>query len=96
MNFNGLILGALSFVIIGIWHPIVIKGEYYIGKKICMLIFALVGIVCVGASVIIDHDIISTVLALFGFSAFWGIGEVIHQEKRVQKGWFPSNPKRKK
>lgn len=96
MNINGLILGALSFLIIGIWHPIVIKGEYYLGKKVCIVIFAFVGAISVGASLFIKHDIVSTVLALFGFSALWGIGEVIHQEKRVAKGWFPANPKRKK
>ena len=28
------------------------------------------------------------------FSCFWGIHEIIAQEKRVLKGWFPENPKR--
>ena len=28
------------------------------------------------------------------FSFFWGIHELIAQEKRVLKGWFPENPKR--
>ena len=28
------------------------------------------------------------------FSCFWGIHEIIGQEKRVLKGWFPENPKR--
>lgn len=96
MNVNGIVLGALSFLIIGIWHPIVIKGEYYLGKKACIWIFSLVGALSVVGSLLIDHDTVSTVLALFGFSAFWGIGEAIHQEKRVAKGWFPANPKRKK
>lgn len=34
-NFKGIVLGAVSFLIIGIWHPIVIKGEYHWGAKKC-------------------------------------------------------------
>ncbi|MBO5553156.1 MAG: DUF4491 family protein, partial [Paludibacteraceae bacterium] len=37
---------------------------------------------------------LSIFLGIFAFSAFWGIGEVIKQEHRVLKGWFPENPKR--
>ncbi|MBQ5864199.1 MAG: DUF4491 family protein, partial [Bacteroidales bacterium] len=28
-------------------------------------------------------------------SSFWSILEVFEQKKRVEKGWFPKNPKRK-
>ena len=31
MNFIGLIVAIATFVIIGIFHPIVIKTEYYFG-----------------------------------------------------------------
>ena len=34
MNFEGIIIGAAAFLIIGIFHPIVVKGEYYFGAKI--------------------------------------------------------------
>ncbi|OYP40493.1 hypothetical protein CG709_05125 [Lachnotalea glycerini] len=30
-----------------------------------------------------------------GFSCFWSVQELVEQEKRVEKGWFPKNPKRK-
>ena len=30
MNINGIIVGAATFLIIGICHPLVIKAEYYI------------------------------------------------------------------
>lgn len=33
MYFEGLIIGIGAFLIIGVFHPIVIKGEYYIGKR---------------------------------------------------------------
>lgn len=34
MNFEGIIIGIGAFLIIGILHPVVIKAEYYIGKRI--------------------------------------------------------------
>ena len=41
------------------------------------------------------HDLIaSTVLGVLAFSLFWSIGELFEQVKRVQRGWFPRNPKR--
>lgn len=95
MNFYGIVLGVLSFLIIGSWHPIVIKGEYYFGKKICMVVFAVVGVFCLGMSLFLPWKILSAAFALFGFSAFWGVKEVVEQEERVRKGWFPENPKRK-
>ena len=33
MNFTGIIVGLATFLIIGIFHPIVIKAEYYWGVK---------------------------------------------------------------
>jgi len=36
----------------------------------------------------------SSFLGVFGASALWGIGELFSQKKRVEKGWFPKNPKR--
>ena len=90
MNITGLILGAMSLIIIGIWHPIVIKAEYHLGKKSSAAIFFIVGAVCVAISLFIKNLLISTAVSLFGFSAFWGIKEVYEQDKRVQKGWFPN------
>ncbi len=33
MNFESIIIAAATFFIIGIFHPIVIKAEYYFSKK---------------------------------------------------------------
>ncbi len=95
MNFFGLILGLAAFCSIGIFHPIVIKAEYYFGKE-CWWAFALVGVVCTVVSLLLDNVLAAAALGVFGFSAFWGIGELFKQEKRVERGWFPSNPNRKK
>ena len=33
MYFTGIIIAIMTFLTIGIWHPIVIKTEYYWGTK---------------------------------------------------------------
>ena len=95
-NFKGIVLGAVSFLIIGIWHPIVIKGEYHWGAKKCAPLFACIGAACMALSLRLKNVMANTAVALFGFSALWGILEVKEQEERVEKGWFPANPKRVK
>ena len=90
----GLIIGAATFLIIGLFHPLVIKGEYYFGVKIWW-VFLLLGLLGIAGSLLIANEVISILLGVFAFSSLWGIGEVFEQRKRVQKGWFPSNPKKK-
>ena len=85
----GLFIGICTFLIIGLFHPVVVKAEYY------WWIFLVLGIAGVVASLSIDNVILSSLLGVFAFSSFWTIKEVFEQEERVQKGWFPKNPKRK-
>lgn len=94
MSFQGVIIGAMAFIIIGVFHPIVIKGEYYFGKKIWPL-FVVAGVVLIGASLFITNNMLSAIVSVIGFSCLWSIHEIFEQEKRVKKGWFPSNPNRK-
>ena len=94
LNVFGITLGVASFAIIGLFHPLVIKGEYYFGTKVWMMFFA-AGITSVILSLIVNSVFISTLLGIFGFASFWGIKEVFDQEKRVKAGRFPKNPKRK-
>lgn len=94
MNFTGIIIGIVSFLTIGLFHPIVIKAEYYFGTG-CWWVFALAGSgFCIG-SLLCSNYILSTILAIVAFSCFWSILELFEQRKRVKKGWFPSNPDRK-
>lgn len=93
-HFYGLIIGAATFLIIGLFHPLVIKGEYYFGVRIWW-VFLLLGLLGIAGSLLVANEVISILLGVFAFSALWGIGEVFEQRKRVQKGWFPANPKRK-
>lgn len=91
LNFAGLLTAIATFLIIGIFHPLVIKGEYYFGVK-CWWAFLVAGIATVVAALLVDNMFWSTLLAVFGASSLWGIGELFHQKKRVEKGWFPKRP----
>lgn len=91
MNFNGLLVGLATFLIIGIFHPIVIKAEYYMGVR-CWWILVVAGIVFGVLSVLTDNLVLSTILGVIAFSSFWSILELFHQKERVRKGWFPEGP----
>lgn len=94
MFFEGIIIGIGSFLIIGLLHPVVIKSEYYIGKKIWP-VFAIGGIIFIILSLFIENITFSALIGVFGFSLLWSIHEIYEQEKRVEKGWFPKNLKKK-
>ena len=94
MHFEGLAMGLIVFLIIGVFHPMVIKAEYYIGKKIWPLFFV-IGWGFIIWSLFTEEIFLSIFLGVFGFSSLWSIGELIEQEKRVEKGWFPKNPNKK-
>ena len=91
---RGIVIGIATFLIIGIFHPMVTKGEYYFGVKIWWL-FLVMGIAAVAGSIAVRHILWSTLLAVWGASSLWSIGELFEQRERVAKGWFPKNPKRK-
>ena len=93
MNFNGILIGAAVFLCIGICHPITIKLEYHCGRKGWWAFF-IAGLICAACSLIVQDYILSTILGAFAFSCFWGIHEVLAQEMRVLRGWFPENPAR--
>ena len=94
LNYIGILIGLVTFLAIGMFHPIVIKMEYYFGKR-SWWAFLLSGIVFTAASFLSKNDYVSIVLGVIAFSSFWGILEMFEQHERVRKGWFPMNPKRK-
>ena len=89
LHFTGLVIGIATFLIIGLFHPIVIKGEYYFGVKIWW-VFLISGIISGIASLFIEQILLSTLLAVWSASSLWGIGELFEQRRRVQRGWFPA------
>ncbi len=94
MNFLGLIISVAAFLIIGIFHPIVIKCEYYFSDKVWPA-FLVAGLVCIACSLLVQNTVGSSLLGVLGCSFLWSIGELKEQRERVEKGWFPKNPNRK-
>lgn len=94
MYFEGVIIAVATFLIIGVFHPIVIKSEYYWGVR-CWPLFAIVGIILLIISLFISSTLLASVIGVTGCSALWSILEIFEQRERVRKGWFPKNPKRK-
>lgn len=94
MYFTGLLIAISTFLIIGIFHPIVIRTEYYFGTR-PWWIFLIAGLLCIGLSVTIENTVASALIGVLGASLLWSIGEIFEQKKRVEKGWFPMNPKRR-
>lgn len=93
-DFTGIIVGAATFLIIALGRYTTIKAEYYFTKRF-WIGFLFIGIMGISGSLIVESMILSSVLSILGFTYLWGIGEIIEQEKRVEKGWYPKNPKRK-
>ncbi|WP_299222660.1 DUF4491 family protein [uncultured Alistipes sp.] len=92
-HLTGLAIGVATFLIIGLFHPLVIRGEYHFGTG-CWWVFLVMGIASVAASIVVGELFWSTLLAVWGASSLWSIGELFEQRRRVEKGWFPANPKR--
>lgn len=92
MRFSGILLGLSSFLSICLFHPIVIFAEYHFTCR-CWPVFLLAGAVLLTASAFAQDLILSAVLGVIGFSCLWSIVELFQQRKRVEKGWFPKNPK---
>jgi hypothetical protein len=92
---SGLLIGAVSFLVIGVFHPVVIWCEYFFTDKVWPLFLA-GGLILCAASLFVSQRILSAALAVAGFAMLWSIKELKEQTRRVEKGWFPANPGRKK
>lgn len=93
MSWEGLVIGAVSFLVIGLFHPIVIRAEYRWTKRIWPAFLA-AGLVLLGVSLALPGPIPSAIAGVTGFSCLWSIRELYEQEERVRKGWFPRDPDR--
>lgn len=93
MHFTGILIAICTFLIIGVFHPIVIKTEYYFGTKLWW-IFLITGIMAVVAALFVGDIFLSSLLGVLGASLLWSIGELFEQRRRVEKGWFPKREKK--
>ena len=93
LHFQGLVIGFCAFALIGLFHPIVIRCEYYFSARIWPM-FLIFGFSFLVAGMLVKGTL-SILLNLVGITCLWSIGELREQTKRVEKGWFPKNPRRK-
>ena len=93
LNGSGILIGLTAFIVIGVLHPVVIKCEYYFSDRVWP-VFLAGGLAFCAASLFVDRPLLSSVLGVVGFSLLWIIRELKQQTRRVEKGWFPRNPKR--
>ena len=59
LHWEGILIGICTFLIIGLFHPIVVKAEYYLGTR-CWWIFLLLGIAGLIGSVLVSQILLST------------------------------------
>ena len=93
LNGSGILIGLTAFIVIGVLHPVVIKCEYYFSDRVWP-VFLAGGLAFCAASLFVERPLLSSVLGVVGFSLLWIIRELKQQTRRVEKGWFPRNPKR--
>ena len=65
IHLTGLSIAVSTFLVIGLFHPIVIKMEYYFGVRLWW-IFLLAGIAFIIGSMLIANVIISSLLGVLG------------------------------
>ena len=63
IHLTGLSIAVSTFLVIGLFHPIVIKMEYYFGVRLWW-IFLLAGIAFIIGSMLIANVIISSLLGV--------------------------------
>lgn len=91
MHSSNLIVAAATFVVIGAFHPIVIKTEYHLGTRVWPA-FALAGLCFLAMALSLD-GLPGILAAVTGCSCFWSILELFEQKARVEMGWFPKKEK---
>ena len=80
-HIEGLVVGLATFLIIGIFHPVVVKCEYYFGVR-CWWWFLVLGIAMCVVSMLVDSTVLSTLAGVTAFSSFWTIKEIFESPAR--------------
>ena len=94
LHFTGVIIAICTFLILGFFHPLVIKVEYHSGTRYWW-VFLLLGVASLVGAFFVADVFWSALIGVVCASLLWSIGELFAQKRRVEKGWFPMNPKRK-
>ncbi len=96
MEFNTLGLAAALTAFLGIWfgHVAVRKIEF-ISPTIWLptVIFISLGITCEFLSLSTINRTMSAILGILGITLLWDALEFTRQQRRIQKGHAPANPR---
>ena len=84
MYFTGLLIAISTFLIIGIFHPVVIKFEYHFGTRYWW-IFLLLGIAFIISAVFIHQILASALCGVTGASCLWSIGEIFEEKTGAER-----------
>ena len=87
LNFEGVVVGVMSLVIIGAFHPLVIWFEYHFTQSIWP-VFLIAGLLCLIAALFIQ-GLFSVLLGLLGVACIWSIRELKEQARRVAAYFHP-------
>lgn len=90
MNPFGILIGLVTFTIIGLGFPLVIRGERYLGYLWWPYMMG-IGFLIIIASLLISTDWLSVVTGVLGATFVWGSTELKEQAVRAELGWFPFN-----
>ena len=94
-NLTGLIIGICTFLIIGLFHPVVIKAEYYWGTG-CWWIFLVLGIVGTVAALWVTNVLWSSLLGVFAFLLSGRSRRFSSRKNECVKGGFPKTQRERK
>jgi hypothetical protein len=85
MQYAGIILGVVTFAMIGVLHVAVVKIERIWGSQIWPL-FIVLGLTFGVASLLVDDVLLSALLGVNGFLFAWSGPELKKQKERVEHG----------
>ena len=95
MNFFGILIGIVTFLIIGLGFPLVIRGERYFGYWAWVYMMS-IGFLIIVASLFIKNDRFAVIVGVIGATFVWGSTELKEQAVRAELGWFPFNANKTK
>ncbi len=90
MNTFGILIGLLTFLIIGLGFPLVIRSERYFGYT-CWPYMLGIGFLIIAVSLFIQNDWGCVIVGVIGATFVWGSAELKEQAVRAELGWFPFN-----
>lgn len=90
MNTFGILIGIVTFTIIGLGFPLVIRSERYFGYFSWPYMMG-IGVILIVASFFTHSDWGSVIVGVIGATFVWGSTELKEQAVRAELGWFPFN-----